>query len=242
MRRRGIPLRHGERLTAIERDGDGVVAVFSDGGRARGDLLVGADGMRSTVRTQLDPAAAPPRYVGSQIFYGRTPGAPPGSPTDRMQFVRSASSGSVAFGFIATEREGTWWFARLVGPELTPQQVAAGTTGGWSTLLTDVLHDEPLPRSIVAGADRVLVTNAFDLANVRVWHRDRALIIGDAAHAASPATGQGASMALEDAVALAESIRERSIREEDGIDAALARYEERRRAPVEANTAASARM
>jgi 2-polyprenyl-6-methoxyphenol hydroxylase-like FAD-dependent oxidoreductase len=70
-----------------------------------------------------------------------------------------------------------------------------------------------------------------------VWHRDRALIIGDAAHAASPATGQGASMALEDAVALAEAIRE-----SDSPDAALAAYEERRRAPVEANTAASARM
>jgi 2-polyprenyl-6-methoxyphenol hydroxylase-like FAD-dependent oxidoreductase len=89
----------------------------------------------------------------------------------------------------------------------------------------------------VRGADRVLVTNAYDLANVRVWHRDRAVIIGDAAHAASPATGQGASMALEDAVALAEAVRDA-----DGIDAALVAYEERRREPVEANTAASARM
>ncbi|GAA5133069.1 FAD-dependent oxidoreductase [Pseudonocardia adelaidensis] len=242
VRRRGIPLRHGERLTGIERDGDGVVAVFDDGGRARGDLLVGADGLRSTVRTQLDPAAAPPRYVGSQIFYGSTPGTPPGAPTDRIQFVRSTSTGSVAFGFIATERDGTWWFARVVGPELAPQQVATGTTGDWSALLTDVLREEPLPRSIVAGADRVLVTNAFDLANVRVWHRDRALIIGDAAHAASPATGQGASMALEDAVALAGAIRDGAGTDGGGIDAALGRYEERRRPPVEANTAASARM
>jgi 2-polyprenyl-6-methoxyphenol hydroxylase-like FAD-dependent oxidoreductase len=89
----------------------------------------------------------------------------------------------------------------------------------------------------VRAAGRVLVTNAYDLANVRVWHRGRTVIIGDAAHAASPATGQGASMALEDAVALAEAIREAG-----GIDDALAAYEERRREPVEANTAASARL
>lgn len=238
VRRRGIPLRHGERLTATARDGDDVVAVFGDGTRFRGDLLVGADGLRSAVRTQLDPGADPPRYVGSQIFYGSTPGAPPpGVPTDRIQFVRSASSGSVAFGFIATGRAGTWWFARVIGPELTPDEVAAGTTAGWSALLTGVLSEEPVPRSIVAAADRVLVTNAYDLGGVRVWHRDRALIIGDAAHAASPATGQGASMALEDAVALAEEVSGG-----EGIDTALARYEARRRPPVEANTAAAARM
>jgi 2-polyprenyl-6-methoxyphenol hydroxylase-like FAD-dependent oxidoreductase len=232
VRRRGIPLRHGERLVATAPDGDGIEAVFADGTRVRGDLLIGADGLRSSVRNQLDPGAAPPRYIGSQIFYGATPGTPPG-PTDRFHFVR----GSIAFGSIATEREGTWWFARVIGPELTPDQLAAGTTDGWSAHLTDVLSAEPGPRAIVRAADRVLVTNAYDLANVRVWHRDRALIIGDAAHAASPATGQGASMALEDAVALAEAIRE-----SDSPDAAFAAYEERRRAPVETNTAASARM
>jgi 2-polyprenyl-6-methoxyphenol hydroxylase-like FAD-dependent oxidoreductase len=230
VRRRGIPLRHGERLVATEPDGDGINAVFADGTRAGGDLLIGADGLRSTVRTQLDPGAAPPRYVGSQIFYGATPGTPPGTPTDCFHFVR----GGVAFGYIATEQEGTWWFARVIGPELTHDELAADD---WATHLTDVLSAEPGPREIVRAADRVLVTNAYDLANVRVWHRYRAVIIGDAAHAASPATGQGASMALEDAVALAEAIRD-----DEGIDAALSAYEERRRGPVEANTAASARM
>jgi 2-polyprenyl-6-methoxyphenol hydroxylase-like FAD-dependent oxidoreductase len=235
--RRGIPLRHGERLVAAESENGRTVAVLADGARLRGDLLIGADGLRSVVRTQLDPGAAPPRYVGSQIFYGTTPRTPPGSPIDRIHFVRSTEAGSVAFGSIATECEGTWWFARVKGPELNPDQVAAGTTERWVAHLTNVLSAEPRPREIVRAADRVLVTNAYDLADVRVWHRDRAVIIGDAAHAASPATGQGASMAMEDAVALAGAIRD-----EDGIDAALAGYEERRRGPVEANTAASARM
>jgi 2-polyprenyl-6-methoxyphenol hydroxylase-like FAD-dependent oxidoreductase len=235
VRRRGIPLRHGERLVAAESENGRTVAVLADGTRLRGDLLIGADGLRSIVRTQLDPDAAPPRYVGSQVFYGTTPGTPPGAPTDRIEFVRSTAAGSAAFGFIATGGGGTWWFARVKGPELTPDQLAAGTTERWVAHLTEVLSAEP--REIVRAADRVLVTNAYDLADVRVWHRDRIVIIGDAAHAASPATGQGASMALQDAVALAGTIRD-----EDGIDAALAGYEEQRRGPVEANTAASAQM
>jgi 2-polyprenyl-6-methoxyphenol hydroxylase-like FAD-dependent oxidoreductase len=232
VRRRGIPLRHGERLVSTSTDGDGIVAVFADGNRARGDLLVGADGLWSTVRTQLDPGAASPRYVGQHVFYGVTPGRP-GEAVDRIRFVR----GATAFGSIATAAEGTWWFARVAGPQLSPAQLAAGTTAGWAAHVADLLCAEAGPQAIVRDADRVFVTNAYDLAHVRVWHRDRAVIIGDAAHAASPATGQGASMALEDAVALGEAVQEFG-----ATDAALAGYEQRRREPVEANTAASARM
>jgi hypothetical protein len=144
VRRRGIPLRHGERLVATEPGRDGLAAVFADGTRVRGDLLIGADGLRSVVRTQLDPGAAPPRYAGSQVFYGATPGTPPGAPTDRFHFVR----GGVVFGYIATEREGTGWFARVIGPELTPDELAAGTTDGWAAHLTDLLRDAPGPREM----------------------------------------------------------------------------------------------
>ncbi|MFC7641195.1 FAD-dependent oxidoreductase [Streptosporangium lutulentum] len=60
------------------------------------------------------------------------------------------------------------------------------------------------------------------------WHRDRMVIIGDAAHATSPASGQGASMAIEDAVTLA-----RCLRDATGVPDAFARYESLRRKRVE---------
>ena len=60
------------------------------------------------------------------------------------------------------------------------------------------------------------------------WHRDRMIIIGDAAHAASPSSGQGASMAIEDAVVLAGCLSA-----EADIEAAFARYERERRGRVE---------
>lgn len=67
-----------------------------------------------------------------------------------------------------------------------------------------------------------------DLPSVPTWHRGRMVIVGDAAHATSPSSGQGASMALEDAVVLAKALR-------DGPDVpgAFAAYEQQRRARVE---------
>ncbi|WP_367115163.1 FAD-dependent oxidoreductase [Actinophytocola sp.] len=83
----------------------------------------------------------------------------------------------------------------------------------------------------------MMVTNANDLPDVSRWHTDRVLIIGDAAHAASPATGQGASMALEDTVVLAKAFRDTG-----AVAEALAAYERLRRPRVEANIATSARL
>lgn len=79
-----------------------------------------------------------------------------------------------------------------------------------------------------------MVTNATEMPLGALWHRGRTLLIGDAAHAASPATGQGASMALEDAVVLAKALR-------DLPDAAsaFAAYERHRRPRVEHNITVS---
>lgn len=79
-----------------------------------------------------------------------------------------------------------------------------------------------------------MVTNATELPTGTPWRSGRALIIGDAAHAASPATGQGASMALEDAVVLAKSLRDAP-----DTDAALSLYETLRRPRVEHNITVS---
>jgi 2-polyprenyl-6-methoxyphenol hydroxylase-like FAD-dependent oxidoreductase len=232
-RRRGIPLHRGARLVGATPDGGGVTATFADGSRASGDLLVGADGLRSTVRTLIDPTAAAPRYVGQRVFYGYSAGTGLDGEPDRIHFVH----GATAFGYLVTERDGTWWFARVTGPEDGRAELASATTARRRAELTALLADEPAPLAIVRAAHRVLVTNAYDLAGVRTWHRDRMLVVGDAAHAASPATGQGASMALEDAVALADALRDRPDPER-----AFAAYERERRDRVEANTAASARM
>ncbi|MEY9887641.1 2-polyprenyl-6-methoxyphenol hydroxylase-like FAD-dependent oxidoreductase [Catenulispora sp. MAP5-51] len=82
-----------------------------------------------------------------------------------------------------------------------------------------------------------MVTNAVDLPPGLRWHTPRAVLIGDAAHAASPATGQGASMALEDAVILAKALRDAPT-----PAAAFADYDRLRRPRVETNIASSAAL
>jgi 2-polyprenyl-6-methoxyphenol hydroxylase-like FAD-dependent oxidoreductase len=229
--RRGIGIHRGKQLTRVDRRGAEVVASFDDGTSAAGEVLIGADGLRSTVRTVLDPAAVAPRYVGQRVFYGYSTDTGPHRPADQIEFVR----GAAAFGSLATTGTGTWWFARVDDTELRRADLEAGTTARWKAELATVLAGEPA--AIVQAAHRVLVTNAYDLPGVRTWHRDGVVVIGDAAHAASPATGQGASMALEDAVVLAKALRD-----QPDTASAFACYERLRRDRVEANIAASAGM
>jgi 2-polyprenyl-6-methoxyphenol hydroxylase-like FAD-dependent oxidoreductase len=90
---------------------------------------------------------------------------------------------------------------------------------------------------LVAASGQLMVTNACDLPPGLPWRAPRTLLIGDAAHAASPATGQSGSMALADAVVLAKALRDRPDTEK-----ALAAYERLRRPRVEYNAAVSARL
>jgi 2-polyprenyl-6-methoxyphenol hydroxylase-like FAD-dependent oxidoreductase len=121
---------------------------------------------------------------------------------------------------------------------LSRQQIASGNTSAWkAALLTRLGNDQTPAASIVRAAHQVLVTNAYDLPNLRRWHRDRLLLIGDAAHAASPATGQGASTALEDAVILAKSLRDKP-----NPGSAFLAYEQLRHDRVQANITRSGQI
>ncbi|WP_037864140.1 FAD-dependent oxidoreductase [Streptomyces sp. NRRL S-340] len=230
--RRGVPVRHGARLTAVEDGPDGVTARFCDGTTATGDLLVGADGVHSTVRRAIAPAARPV-YAGQRVFYGYTRTAP-GSPDPAcITMVRGSTA---AFGHTTSPEGETYWFARVSDRPLSADAIDRGTPGRWRDLLVPLLRKDPTPVAdiVAATGDELMVTNATELPAGTPWRSGRVLLVGDAAHAASPATGQGASMALEDAVVLAKCLR-------DSPDhtTALALYESLRRPRTEHNTTVS---
>lgn len=233
--RRGIPIHHGARLEAVDATPDGVTARFADGRTAPADLLIGADGLNSTVRSLIDPTVAPPRYVGQRVFYGyTTEAAPPNAPA-RIDMIRGSGA---AFGYAVSPAGETYWFARVTDEQLPPDEIATGTPAHWRDLLLPALRGDATPAAdIVAATEQLMVTNAHDLPDVPHWRTNHVLIIGDAAHAASPATGQGASMALEDAVVLAKALRDTETTAE-----ALTTYERLRRPRVAANIAASAQL
>jgi 2-polyprenyl-6-methoxyphenol hydroxylase-like FAD-dependent oxidoreductase len=124
-----------------------------------------------------------------------------------------------------------WWFANPPSPhELTRDELRATTSDRWRERLLEMLRSDRTPTAqIVASTTHPLrLTNQYDLPTVRAWHNGVMVIIGDAAHAASPASGQGASLAAEDAVILAQCLRDGA-----GVRAALDAYEQLRRQRVE---------
>lgn len=237
--RRGIEIRHAARLTSVEEGPDGVTAHFADGTTATGDLLIGADGLNSTVRRLIAPEARP-GYAGQYVFYGYT-GAGPGageapSPADPGGTITMVRGSGVAFGYAVSPDGETYWFARVTDAPLAADDIAHGTPARWRELLLPLLREDATPAAdlVAATTDHLMVTNATETPNGTPWRSGRTLIIGDAAHAASPATGQGASMALEDAVVLAKSLRDAP-----DTDTALTLYETLRRPRVEHNVTVS---
>jgi 2-polyprenyl-6-methoxyphenol hydroxylase-like FAD-dependent oxidoreductase len=231
--RRGGRIEHGKRLAAATARPDGGVAVrFADGTAAEGDLLVGADGLWSAVRRLLDPAAPTPRYTGLNVVYGSTPAgsfeaAPYGY---RMTYGRRAF-----FGYTTVPDGRTWWFARLPAGEVDHGELTGITPARWRDRALGCFADDDTPSAeIIRCADEVHGVNAYDLPHVPVWQNGSMVLVGDAAHAASPAAGQGASMAAEDGVILAKCLRDIP-----GAGPALATFEVLRRRRTERLVASS---
>jgi FAD-dependent urate hydroxylase len=225
---RGVAIHYGKRLVDATIDGREVVASFADGSQAYGDLLIGADGLRSRTRTVIDPGAPPARYVGLLNAGGYANGVK----LDAAPGVMHMVFGKRCFlGYVVHPDGDVWWFANPPqAEELSPDRLAAISSQEWRTRLRELFADDQSPAlSLIDATPEVFAGwNTYDLPNVPTWHRDRMIIVGDAAHATSPASGQGASMAIEDALVLA-----RSLRDADGITSAFARYEHERRVRVE---------
>jgi FAD-dependent urate hydroxylase len=233
---RGVHIQGGKRLRDVEATPDGgVLARFNDGTRAAGEVLIGADGIHSTTRHLIDPVAPAPRYVGLVNFGGYTPKAAPDAEPGawNMIFGRRAF-----FGYVVDPAGGTVWFANVPRPPVTKEERAAITTQQWQQQLLELFAGDRGPASdlVAAGILELAADNTYDLPRVPTWHKGPMVVIGDAAHAPSPTSGQGASMAAEDAVVLAKSLRDLP-----DIPQALAAYERLRRARVERIVAQGAR-
>ncbi|MCX4691124.1 NAD(P)/FAD-dependent oxidoreductase [Streptomyces sp. NBC_01408] len=161
---------------------------------AEGDLVVAADGIWSAARTALDPAAPAPEYAGLYSVSGvsHLPDLARGS--FHMVFGHRG-----AFLYIPAPDGTVWWSAQVAAPE--PPDPAEVTSG----LLEELYRTSRMPLEVLRAATRVdRPTPMHRLAELPVWHDDRTVLIGDAAHPVG--AGQGASMAIEDAVALAGAV------------------------------------
>jgi FAD-dependent urate hydroxylase len=235
--RRGVRVEYGKRLVdAASTPDGGVAARFEDGTGAEGDLLIGADGVRSRTRRIIDPSAPEARYVPVLNIGGYARGvsvrAEPG--TFRMVFGRRAF-----FGYAVHPSGEIWWFANPPRPdEPGREELVAVSTEEWRETLTDLFAGDDAPAAEIIRATPGSLTGwaTYDLPSLPTWHRGAMIVIGDAAHATAPSSGQGASMAIEDAVVLA-----RCLRDLPETGRAFAAYERLRRGRVERIVAHGAR-
>ncbi len=227
--RRGIEVRYGKRLADARETPAGVLATFEDGSSSEGDLLVGADGLWSRVRRIIDPQAPSPRYVPLL----NTGGLADGLHLDDEPGVMHMTFGKRLFFAHVVHPDGAvWWFANVPRKHDPSQAELATMTGdAWREDLIRHLAADRTPAVEIVRATREIYRPwaTYDFPSVPTWRTARTVIIGDAAHATSPAAGQGASMAIEDAVTLA-----RCLRDVPSIPEALATYEGLRRERVEA--------
>lgn len=223
--RRGVRIEYGKRLITASSSKDGVTATFADGTTADGDLLIGADGLRSATRTVIDPKAPPPRYVPLLNAGGYARGLDLDAEPGRMHMMFGRNC---FYAYVVDPAGDVWWFANPRQPRELGQDELARVSWRDKLLTLFTKQDGPALDLINATDEIFAGWNTYDFPKVPVWHRDRMVIVGDAAHATSPASGQGASMAIEDAVTLGKCLRD--IKD---VPAAFTRYESLRRERVE---------
>ena len=220
----------GHNFTGWREAGGKVVAQFDDGSEAAGELLIAADGLRSTARPQLLPGAQP-RYAGYVGWRGTVRGidlAPdyyfglPGSemmltypvPTGEWNYVWYRPTTERELADLCTDAAGHC-HGNAIAPPLIRAELAAGLKRDARELLAP-------PLAAIIERSQPFFQAIFDLESPRVA-QGRVALLGDCAFVARPHVGMGVTKASLDARCLA-----RSLELEESLDAALARYDRMR--------------
>jgi 2-polyprenyl-6-methoxyphenol hydroxylase-like FAD-dependent oxidoreductase len=192
-------LRLGTTFRDAVQDRRWVTATFTDGGQERGDVLVGADGLDSTVRAHLH-GLAPASHPGYAHWSGVTDadgGVPPG--VFRVLHHRGARFAYFHLG----DGKLCWWCTRRA-----PEGPAGDALGSPEALLAAFGSWQPAVRAMLEATvpGSIHRRDTLDRPPLRRWGEGRITLLGDAAHAMTFNLGQGAGTSLTDAVTLAEHL------------------------------------
>ena len=198
-RARGVRIRTGTAMLGHTDQGERVQLTLDGGQVLHADLLVGADGVNSGVRRRL-LGDGPPAYCGFSTVRGRVDaGSHPAGFVVKGEaldlFAAPIGGGQIYWTAKITAPPGVWPAKDRAGALADLLELLAG----WDPRLADLVR-----RTDPAG---VVVTDIHDRDPVARWSAGRVVLLGDAAHPMTPALGQGAGLAVEDAVVLAARLR-----------------------------------
>jgi 2-polyprenyl-6-methoxyphenol hydroxylase-like FAD-dependent oxidoreductase len=210
-------LRLNHCFDVFDRRKHSVAVHFAGGKSAEHDIVIGADGIRSRIRSQL-LGVYDPIYRGYTVWRGLA----------SLPDVRPSGSNSETwgrgkrFGILSTGGDRFTWYATAN----TEEDHMDSRDGRQSELLQMFAGwHEPVERLIAATPEgTILKQGAYDLEPLKRWGCGRIMLLGDAAHPCTPNLGQGGCMALEDAMVLAKSLKN-----EASPEIGLRRYESMRR-------------
>ncbi|MBV8896591.1 MAG: FAD-dependent monooxygenase [Acidobacteriaceae bacterium] len=178
---------------------EGSAAVLEGGRHIEGDIVVGADGIFSVIRDQLH-GPAEPRYAGYTCWRGIFHGE--GVIPDRTSLL-AVGRGS-QFGLWPCGPGQFYWFltknSSLRNSKVDASSQAVATCDRWPS---------PIPEIVArTSASSIIQNDIIDRPPLSWWGRGPVTLLGDAAHATTPNLGQGACQALEDAIVLADCLRQ----------------------------------
>ena len=211
----GARIRLGLTASALEEQRGGVLARFSDGSEGRYHATIGADGLYSATRTMLFPDAPVPRFSGQSVWRYNFP---------RAADVRNLQiyEGPVGMGLVPMSDALMYLYVTTAEPG-NPRYPVEGLAAAMRSKLRQVPPPlQPLVAQVTD--DEGVVYRPLETVLVAgPWHRGRTTLLGDAAHATTPHLGQGAGMAIEDAIVVAEELARH-----DEPQAAFVAYQRRR--------------
>ena len=209
--KQGIEVNFQKRLRGINEDTEGITAIFDDESRVESALIIGADGIHSATRKIIFNNAFPEEYTG---FYGAG-GFVQRSTVEQYLGRHDHDALNLSFGLsgffgfsFQTVDELTWWCSLELSEQDAKQTLTNFSAGTLKNKLIADYKDfyQPVPQ-LIANTDHIIKTVMYDMPSLPEWYKGKTILIGDAAHAVSPTSGLGASLALEDAMILAKLLR-----------------------------------